>query len=576
MTRPAMAIVILLMSVFLIAGLNRQGSLDGPENRFRVFVVSAMIKVRSSYRPDRNVSADSHSVRIKAARGEFEPFQIVVAAGGAPLRNLRASASELKGPDGATVDAPRLYRVADIHLEHASNRDGNKGDWPDPLIPDEDAYFGERRNAFPVQLAAGRLQPIWGEVWIPIGTPAGIYRGQVQVEADDSVAVSLPIELTVWEFDLPATSSLNTAFAAGHSSLVMGHFDKNYVDDETQIDLIKLYSRALLAHRLSNDQMIYPAPPFDGKQIDWRRFDADWGPFLDGTALPTGAKITAIRLQAHGYEDKPAYLEAYQRHFEEKGWLDRLFAYTWDEPQEEDIPFVVRKASLLRSAAPEIRSLVTQPLRSDLYGSVDIWCPVINWIEDKPERRVTEQSPPLSDYRRRFENRAEALWWYQSCMSHGCGPEASRDPYFTGWPSYVVDAPAAAHRIMSWLSFRYNVKGELYYHTTFAYSEGDPWKSLYYFSGNGDGTLFYPGRSERIGGTNPIPIESIRLKMIREGLEDYEYLVLLSRLKGRPKAEAIASRLARTPYDWTDDPASFDRVRGEIAAIIVAAEARAK
>ena len=34
----------------------------------------------------------------------------------------------------------------------------------------------------------------------------------------------------------------------------------------------------------------------------------------------------------------------------------------------------------------------------------------------------------------------------------------------------------------------------------------------------------------RIGGTSDIPIESIRLKLIREGLEDYEYLYLCSRL----------------------------------------------
>ena len=47
---------------------------------------------------------------------------------------------------------------------------------------------------------------------------------------------------------------------------------------------------------------------------------------------------------------------------------------------------------------------------------------------------------------------------------------------------------------------------------------------------NGDGTLFYPGKvnggngAPAIGGQHDIPIESIRMKRIRDGREDYEIL----------------------------------------------------
>ena len=44
-----------------------------------------------------------------------------------------------------------------------------------------------------------------------------------------------------------------------------------------------------------------------------------------------------------------------------------------------------------------------------------------------------------------------------------------------------------------------------------AYNESDPWKSVYAFGGNGDGTLFYPGTPERIGGRTHIPVESLRI-----------------------------------------------------------------
>ena len=109
-------------------------------------------------------------------------------------------------------------------------------------------------------------------------------------------------------------------------------------------------------------------------------------------------------------------------------------------------------------------------------------------------------------------------------MSHGCNIVGG--DYFTGWPSYVVDAPAMSHRILEWLTFRYHVGGELYYNTVEAYANGlDPWRDQLLFGGNGDGTLFYPGRAATSSaGTSDIPVESVRLALIREGLEDYEYL----------------------------------------------------
>lgn len=45
--------------------------------------------------------------------------------------------------------------------------------------------------------------------------------------------------------------------------------------------------------------------------------------------------------------------------------------------------------------------------------------------------------------------------------------------------------------------------------------------------GNGEGTLFYPGRPDKIGGSDHIPVSSLRLTLIREGNEDYECVTKL-------------------------------------------------
>src|SRR6185312_3529116 len=93
---------------------------------------------------------------------------------------------------------------------------------------------------------------------------------------------------------------------------------------------------------------------------------------------------------------------------------------------------------------------------------------------------------------------------------------------------------------------------------------GDPWTNLRLFGGNGDGTLFYPGRPAQIGGATDIPIESIRLKLIREGMEDYEYLALLARLGGRAAAEAFNDRIVQKPYLWESNPRAFLNTRLEL------------
>jgi hypothetical protein len=98
-----------------------------------------------------------------------------------------------------------------------------------------------------------------------------------------------------------------------------------------------------------------------------------------------------------------------------------------------------------------------------------------------------------------------------------------------------------------------------------AYGRGkDPWLDVRLVGGNGDGTLFYPGRPDRIGGHTDIPIESIRLKLIREGMEDHEYLTLLEKLAGPRAAEEFAERITQKPYLWESDPEAFLRVRREL------------
>src|SRR5262249_40750956 len=133
------------------------------------------------------------------------------------------------------------------------------------------------------------------------------------------------------------------------------------------------------------------------------------------------------------------------------------------------------------------------------------------------------------------------------------------------WPNYMIDIQGPANRVMQWLAWKFRIEGELYYSMDQAYNGGnDPWTNIALFGGNGDGTLFYPGRPNRIGGHTDIPVESIRLKLIREGMEDYEYLALLAKLAGPQAADQYADRIVKQPYLWESRANTFLKVRQEL------------
>jgi hypothetical protein len=233
----------------------------------------------------------------------------------------------------------------------------------------------------------------------------------------------------------------------------------------------------------------------------------------------------------------------------------------WDEPRPADVPALVDRGRAALRAVPDLRTLVTTSFHQSVRDVVSIWVPLINCLEHRPGFDDYCDTPPYSVYAQEVAA-GRSLWFYQSCASHGCnGPGG---PYFTGWPSYMIDAPGTANRVMQWVAWRFRMEGELYYSMNEAYADRGPWTNIRVSGGNGDGTLFYPGRPDRIGGTTDIPIESIRLKLIRDGMEDYEYLALLARLGGEKAATEFAARIVQAPYRWEGRPEAFLKVRQEL------------
>ncbi|MCB9788618.1 MAG: DUF4091 domain-containing protein [Deltaproteobacteria bacterium] len=501
-----------------------------PASAGSVGVTHAMTKVR----PSTAVPA-AKSASLDAAQNEFEPFQIVI---GGQATKVSASVSDLVGPGGATIPASEilLYRQGLYQITVPSNSEGATGPWPDPLIPDVDGYAGEKRNAFPFDVPSGESRAIWVEVFVPRGTPAGAYQGAVTVTGTGLGTVTVPIALRVRGFELPSTSSLRTAFGMGWDDPCTAHHG-SYKACGSDAGIEKyhiLYGQAALDHRISIDSLVY----YFG---DTAHFDQLYGPLLEGTGNTRleGARQTTVRFTGTDYS-------GWRSHFQSKGWSARLFGYTCDEP-----PAGCSWSSIGPTATSTqsggVSTLVTTDLSAakshGLLDKIDILVPIVQSLHDKGGVSIRQSYDEFLAMSPKKE-----LWWYQSCISHGCGSGCSptTGTYYTGWPSYVIDASAIQNRAMEWLSFSYDVSGELYFQTTHLLDTA--WTNQCDFSGNGDGTLFYPGKPSIIGGSTDIPVESIRLKLIREGMEDYEYLKLLADLGDSNKAHSIASGVFPTPY----------------------------
>jgi hypothetical protein len=525
---------------------------DAPRAAVQVGVASALEKLRPG-----DAVPPGRAVSLAAARGECESAQIAVRSE-ARLGALAAEAPPLDGPSRLAV---ALYRVAVLKLDRPSGPDGAAGEWPDPLVPARDAFFDEPRRAFPVEVGPGRLQAIWVEVCVPVGARAGRYAGEVALRDGARPLARVPIEVRVWPFALPPTGSFVAAFGL---STRLGTRALGRPDDGR---IARALAASALRHRVT--PFVLSADPPGGScrasacALDWSGYDAEVAPILDGTLVP-GVRGTFAEVRVPGEvwsgpePDAVATLRAWRAHFEARGWADRLWLYTLDEPGPAQVPELVRRARLARAAG--VRVFATTSPSAPLAGHVDAFVPNVTLVPERPVRARPRQAP----------------FWYASCLSHGCGEIPASGPLraemmrsFAGWPGYEIDRPGAAVLALSWLAWRRGLEGELYYDMLQAWS-GDPWKDVRRFAGNGDGTLLYPGRPEELGGTHPFPVESIRLKLVRDGLEDLELLRLAQRAGLGAEAERLAARLAPSARAWEKAPAAWLDARRRLGDAIAA------
>jgi hypothetical protein len=133
-------------------------------------------------------------------------------------------------------------------------------------------------------------------------------------------------------------------------------------------------------------------------------------------------------------------------------------------------------------------------------------------------------------------------------------------------PYWHIDRPLLVYRVPTWINRQYDITGLLYWTTVTTVIQ--PWANPAFSHGrhyNGGGYLFYPGIPCGIEG----PVASMRLKNLRDGMEDYEYFALLERLGGEEALDKIIDRIAPNWWDYTKDPGQILAARQQLAEEIL-------
>ncbi len=526
-------------------------------------------------------AAAGRSVQIAAARGEWESFQVLVRTD-EPVAGVNVEPGDLAGPGGAVLRAADavLYRQHQLHITVPTYRNDKfqPGWYPDALIPFRHPATGKplegaRFVAAPFDLPAGETHGFWIDVCVPPKSPPGQYRGVYRVTAAGGRAVEVPVAVTVWDFELPRVLTLQTEFGSP-ADRMRGYYRRLAKDgkDKEPADWAAVDAQCaelLSRHRINATpapRSLAPAAQPDGsfsipkEQVDTFRAFVDRY-HVNAFCIPHPS--SAVKDPDLEREKLYAWLGAWDRAIKQ---IDRpvlFYTYLRDEPNDaEAYRYVQKWGRAIREAKTAVKVLVVEqtwtqdPAWGDLYGAVDVWCPLFSLF--KPESAAKRQAL------------GEIVWTYTAL----CQGEKT--------PWWHTDFPLVHYRVPTWMAWRYRIRGLLYW-GGMSYWTGvaDPWtdpgtldrrkegKGQMY---NGEGSLVYPGRAAGYEGIAP----SLRLKALRDGIEDYEYLAILERLGLAAEAEKTVVPLTPSFFQWDPDPAAYDAARAKLAERIVAAEQAAK
>lgn len=503
---------------------------------------------------------DTDKCELELARRESESFQICVSTaadvewteGGLVLPQLKDQKGQ---PFKGTVKWERVgYIPRRPGYFTLWTKDGPPADqkWlPDPLLP-----------AAPYRVRPSSTQGLWVTVRADPDVKAGDYFGEFVITDRGECRGVVRLSVRVCDFSLPQTFGLKTAF-----SLMDGFLRRTYGQERLR-EMKTQAIDVMLDHRLNPDDISRFTVPEMQDLLHARDRGMNLFNILNVVPLPKN-KNTAYVLYSTPeetgtddfYRDFKARLDPFVAEIRANGLIDKAYVYGFDERGQDYFEGIDTFWRRFKKDFPDIPLMTTAKMYQYLAEgktnvahlvTTDWYCPCSHRWNDETTAFL--------------HAKGKKILWYTCC--------APTPPYAN---MASVEWCAADGRMllgnMTWLK---KADGFLFWHVNNWYpgnkqmDESDTyfpqWRTLEVpiswssVGCAGDGVFLYPGREH--------VLPSIRLALVRDGVEDYEWLSLAEELAGRAAVEALVAPTVKSLTDFERETKKLRAVRSRVGHLI--------
>jgi hypothetical protein len=545
----------------------------------------------------------NNKINVFGARNEIVAFQLIIQSEKDGAENVNVIISDLVNgtsiiPGSATGPAdPFDYngRYIELFTEHYLNiKKRTPPLWffsasatpsvyytgwvPDCLIPFSAA---PEIGGAPFSIGGNNNQGVWADIYIPKNASPGNYKGNATVINSDTIFLTIPVILKVYDFILPDSSHIKNMFGLYPGNLAQRHGLLNgspfYYEMEARYHQLAHRHRFNLVRTVSN---LSDMTNYHKRYLTGELYTSGYG--YAGPGENIGNNTFSI-----GYGGAfPSEYGGSVAKMSQSGWWAGSDAWaTWFKNNAPGVEY----HKYLFPDEPDWKG----PTGAFGTGSMDTIKMQANWTHSNPgigriipALATNTIKPVIKGYidfwsvsaQEATKNATAAEVASEKALGHKYG---IYNGYRPGAGAVVTDGDAIEFRVIPWIVWKYKIDQYFYWSTNY-------WSNLNVFSNpltynnevNGDGTFLYPGQDNVFRNENRNlagPLSSIRAKNWRRGAQDFEYLWLAKQagLEGAMKSivdncvpTALWEAKFQSNISWSERGYVFEQYRKQLADLL--------
>ncbi len=534
-------------------------------DNFAAWFVDSLVKIFA----DSPAKTSKSEVALESARNGHTSLQVALRSESHRVVQVRVISPRL---EKATLNV-QAYRVGIVNVNsHPADTPLDEvvrpelGPYPDPLFPLE-------KN---ITLEASRTETVWLSVFTPADTRPGIYRGEIQIDTGKQ-KLRLLFHVEVFLATVPKEQKLwVTNWLWFEQERMAKHYPQLKSDPDRYWKILENIGRTMAEYKqnvvfvpvrtLAKAQLADGAVQYDFGLVDrWIEIFDKAGmarliegghlsgrlgggydsPYVIPTDLVENGKIVSKELPAEdprAEQNLREFLRQLRNHLKQKGWLSRYIQHIHDEPHGTEMPVYQRFVHIVSEELPGVPTLDAISLHEDISEQEEttIWAPKLGTFDDRLDAIAVHKAHGGQS-------------WYYICLD-------PRGKYVNRF----IDFPSLKVRLLPWVNYRYGLTGYLHWGGNFWTDQ--PFENVQpdwgggFFLPAGDNAIVYPDpKHEGV-------FVSVRLEVMREGIEDYELLAEAAR-HAPDRTGALARMVMPSFTDYVRDVTEFRKFNHELLVL---------